>query len=184
MRRTCHGDHGGKTSLSVRCLEAYLATWNRLYGSEHIALRLGNVYGPRQMPHGEAGVVSIFMGLLRDSGVPTIFGDGAQTRDYVYVADVVQAALLALEGSGGVFNIGTGVETSVIDLYASIEAATGIRRQPRSAPARLGELQRSVLDAALARRQLGWEPAHSLGDGLAETWDWICGLDTMAGDST
>jgi len=153
--------------------EDYLGTWNRLYGTRHVSLRLGNVYGPRQMPHGEAGVVAIFMGLLHDGGTPTIFGDGSQTRDYVYVGDVVEAMLLASERDGGTFNIGTGIETSVIHLYRAIEAAANIAREPDYAPARLGEVQRSVLDASLAERELGWRPSHLLADGLSRTWDWI-----------
>jgi UDP-glucose 4-epimerase len=154
--------------------EEYLATWNRLYETEHVSLRFGNVYGPRQAPHGEAGVVAIFMGLLRGSGTPKIFGDGRQTRDYVYVGDVARAVLLALghEG-GGVYNVGTGVETSVLDLYEAIERASGIERKPTFEPPRLGELQRSVLDISLAERELGWKPEHTLADGLAETWAWV-----------
>jgi UDP-glucose 4-epimerase len=158
---------------SKLCGEEYLATWNRLYGTEHVALRLGNVYGPRQMPHGEAGVVAIFMGLLRDGGTPTIFGEGLQTRDYVYVGDVVDAMLRALEQDGGIYNVGTGVETSVVGLYDAIRAASGVDREPAFAPARLGELQRSVLDASLAERELGWRPEHTLAGGLAATWEWI-----------
>jgi len=155
------------------CGEEYLATWNRLYGTEHVALRLGNVYGPRQMPHGEAGVVAIFMGLLRDGGTPTIFGEGLQTRDYVYVGDVVGAMLRAVAQDGGVFNVGTGVETSVVGLFDAIRVACGIDREPGFAPARLGELQRSVLDTSLAERELGWRPERTLADGLAATWEWI-----------
>jgi UDP-glucose 4-epimerase len=155
------------------CGEEYLATWNRLYGTTHVSLRLGNVYGPRQMPHGEAGVVAIFMGLLRAGATPTIFGDGSQTRDYVYVGDVANAMLLALGRDGGVYNVGTGVETSVVGLYDAIRAATGVGREPAFAPSRLGELQRSVLDPSLAERELGWRPERSLADGLAATWDWI-----------
>jgi len=155
------------------CGEEYLATWNRLYGTEHVALRLGNVYGPRQMPHGEAGVVAIFMGLLRDGGTPTIFGEGLQTRDYVYVGDVVDAMLRAVAQDGGVFNVGTGVETSVVGLFDAIRSACGIDREPAFAPARLGELQRSVLDTSLAERELGWRPERTLADGLASTWEWI-----------
>jgi UDP-glucose 4-epimerase len=158
---------------SKLCGEEYLATWNRLYGTGHVTLRLGNVYGPRQEPHGEAGVVAIFMGLLHDGGTPTIFGDGRQTRDYVFVGDVVDAMLSALGRSGGVFNVGTGVETSVLELYAGIERASGIDRPAQFAEARLGELQRSVLDISLAGRELGWRPAHTLADGLAATWAWI-----------
>jgi len=158
---------------SKLCGEEYLSTWNRLHGTRHVSLRFGNVYGPRQEPHGEAGVVAIFMGLLRDGGTPTIFGEGLQTRDYVYVGDVVNAMLRALSRDGGVYNVGTGVETSVVGLYDAIRAASGIDREPAFAQARLGELQRSVLDASLAERALGWRPEHTLADGLAATWEWI-----------
>jgi UDP-glucose 4-epimerase len=158
---------------SKLCGEEYLATWNRLHDASHVSLRLGNVYGPRQHPHGEAGVVAIFMGLLGNGGTPTIFGDGSQTRDYVYVGDVASAMLLALARDGGVYNVGTGVETSVVGLFDAIRAASGVDREPTFAPARLGELQRSVLDPVLAARELGWRPERSLADGLAATWDWI-----------
>ena len=161
---------------SKLCGEEYLATWNRLYSASHVSLRLGNVYGPRQMPHGEAGVVAIFMGLLRDGGTPTIFGDGSQTRDYVYVGDVVDAFVRASGNDGGVFNIGTGTETSVVELYRAIGAATGIAREPAAAPARLGELRRSVLDPSLAERELRWRAGHSLAEGLAETWSFISSM--------
>ena len=159
---------------SKLCGEEYLATWNRLYGTEHVSLRFANVYGPRQEPHGEAGVVAIFMGLLHGGrGTPKIYGDGSQTRDYVFVADVARAMLAGLESSGGVFNVGTGVETSVIELYDAIQRASGITREAAFAEARLGELQRSVLDISLAERELGWRPEHSLDDGLARTWAWV-----------
>jgi UDP-glucose 4-epimerase len=160
---------------SKLCGEEYLATWNRLYGTGHVSLRFGNVYGPRQEPHGEAGVVAIFMGLLRDGGTPRIYGDGRQTRDYVFVRDVVRAMLAAAGHDGGVFNIGTGTETSVLELYEAIERAAGIEIPPEFAEGRLGELQRSVLDVSLAERELGWRAEHSLDDGLAETWRWIEG---------
>jgi UDP-glucose 4-epimerase len=150
--------------------EEYLATWNRLHGTTHVTLRLGNVYGPRQEPHGEAGVVAIFMGLLHSGGKPTIYGDGTQTRDYVFVGDVVAAMLAAAGHGGGVFNIGTGRETSVVDLYDSVQRAAGIEREARFAEPRLGELQRSVLDVSLAERELGWRAQQSLDEGLAETW--------------
>ena len=158
---------------SKLCGEEYLATWNRLHGSSHVSLRFANVYGPRQVPHGEAGVVAIFMGLLHEGGTPQIYGDGSQTRDYVFVEDVVRAMLLALDSEGGVFNIGTSVETSVLELYDAIQRASGVTRKPAFAEARLGELQRSVLDISLAERELGWRPNHSLEAGLARTWDWI-----------
>lgn len=158
---------------SKLCGEEYLATWNRLYGTRHVSLRFGNVYGPRQEPHGEAGVVAIFMGLLRDGGTPRIYGDGSQTRDYVYVGDVVAAMTTALDRDAtGVLNIGTGTETSVLELYDAIQESSGIRRPPEHAPSRLGELQRSVLDASLAGRELDWQP-RSLAAGLADTWSWV-----------
>ena len=153
--------------------EEYLATYNRLYETGHVSLRFGNVYGPRQDPHGEAGVVAIFMSLLREGGTPRIFGDGRQTRDYVYVGDVVAATLAAGGRAGGPFNVGTGRETSVLDLYERIQAAAGVERVPAFASPREGELQRSVLDPSLARAELGWEPRLSLDEGLAATWAWI-----------
>jgi UDP-glucose 4-epimerase len=159
---------------SKLCGEEYLATWNRLDGTSHVSLRLGNVYGPRQEPHGEAGVVAIFMGLLNEGGTPKIYGDGRQTRDYVYVADVVRAMLAALgRDAGGVFNIGTGAETSVLELYEAVQRVTGSRRDAALAPARPGELQRSVLNVSLAERELGWRPRQSLDGGLSETWRWL-----------
>jgi UDP-glucose 4-epimerase len=158
---------------SKLCGEEYLATWNRLHGTRHVSLRFGNVYGPRQEPHGEAGVVAIFMGLLRDGGTPKIFGDGSQTRDYVYVGDVVAGVLAALGRGGGPYNVGTGTETSVVGLYDAIQRAAGVRREPELAEARFGELQRSVLDVSLAAHDLGWRPQHSLDEGLAATWRWM-----------
>lgn len=158
---------------SKLCSEEYLATWNRLHGTRHVSLRFANVYGPRQEPHGEAGVVAIFMGLLHEGGTPRIYGDGSQTRDYVFVEDAVGAMLVAFESDGGVFNVGTGVETSVLGLYDAIQRATGVTREPAFAEARLGELQRSVLDTSLAERELGWRPSSSLDEGLARTWAWI-----------
>jgi UDP-glucose 4-epimerase len=158
---------------SKLCGEEYIATWNRLYGTNHVTLRLGNVYGSRQEPHGEAGVVAIFMGALRDGGTPRIYGDGRQTRDYVHVADVVRAMLAALEADGGVFNVGTGIETSVLELYEAIAGVTGIEREPELVPARPGELQRSVLEVSLAARELGWHAERTLDAGLAYTWGWL-----------
>jgi len=153
--------------------EEYLSTYNRLHGAHHVALRYGNVYGPRQDPHGEAGVVAIFMGLLLDGGTPRIYGDGRQTRDYVFVADIVDATLAAVDHGGGVLNVGTGRETSVLELYDAITAAAGTRPEPELAPARLGELQRSVLDPELAARELGWRAQRPLDEGLRATWEWM-----------
>jgi UDP-glucose 4-epimerase len=153
--------------------EEYLATYNRLHGTSHVALRLANVYGPRQDPHGEAGVVAIFLRKLARGESPRIFGDGSQTRDYVYVGDVVRAGLACLGRGGGVFNVGTGIETSVVELYADCRAVAGSTLEAELAPARLGELQRSVLDAGLAERELGWRPETTLEQGLRATWEWI-----------
>jgi len=153
--------------------EEDLAAYNRLYDSAHVSLRYANVYGPRQDPHGEAGVVAIFMSALREGRTRRIFGDGSQTRDYVYVGDVAEATLLAAEHGGGVFNVGTGRETSVRELYDRVQRVAGAERDPELADARPGELQRSVLDPSLAARELGWTAKHSLDEGLAKTWAWI-----------
>jgi UDP-glucose 4-epimerase len=153
--------------------EEYVQAYNRLHDSGHVVLRYGNVYGPRQDPHGEAGVVAIFMNRLRDGQAPRIFGDGSQTRDYVYVADVARATVAALDADDGVYNVGTGRETSVTELLAAIQKVTGTQAEPELADARPGELQRSVLDVRRAAEELGWRPDHDLGRGLAETWAWI-----------
>jgi UDP-glucose 4-epimerase len=158
---------------SKLCGEEYLGTWNRLYEASHVSLRYGNVYGPRQDPHGEAGVVAIFLGKLAEGETPRIFGDGRQTRDYVFVGDVARATLAAAGQPGGVFNVGTGRETSVIELYSACRAVSGADTDPEFAPPRLGELQRSVLDVSLAERVLGWRPERTLEEGLQETWDSI-----------
>lgn len=152
--------------------EEYLATWNRLYGTRHVALRYGNVYGPRQDPHGEAGVVAIFFNTFRNGEAPVIYGDGRQTRDYVYAVDVARATLAA-ERLEGVFNIGTGTETSVVELYDVCRRVAGVETEPELAAPRLGELQRSVLDRSLAERELGWRPEHDLESGLRATWRWF-----------
>jgi UDP-glucose 4-epimerase len=157
--------------ISKLCGEHYVDLYNRLYGTRHVTLRYGNVYGPRQDPHGEAGVVAIFFGRLVAGDVPLIFGDGLQTRDYVYVADVVRAnlAALAYDGPHSVFNVGTGQETSVVDLLAGCQAAAGTRIEPEHRPPRLGELQRSALDVSRAADALGWRAEVSMDDGLAAT---------------
>jgi UDP-glucose 4-epimerase len=152
--------------------EQYLAVYNRLHGCGHVSLRYGNVYGPRQDPHGEAGVVAIFLGrLARDEGL-RVYGDGHQTRDYVYVEDVV-GATLAAQGRTGVFNVGTGTETSVLELADVCGRVAGIELSLAFEPARAGELGRSVLDPALAERELGFRAQTSLEQGLAATWEFI-----------
>ncbi len=153
------------------CAEQYLELENRLYGTRHVVLRYGNVYGPRQDPHGEAGVVAIFFGRLVDGGTPLVFGDGRQTRDYVYVGDVVAANLAAAAYDGDVtaFNIGTGTETDVVQLLSLSQAVAGTSVEPEHRPPRLGELQRSCLDWGLAQRELGWRPQVAMEQGLAQT---------------
>jgi UDP-glucose 4-epimerase len=153
--------------------EEYLRTYNRLHGSIHVALRYGNVYGPRQDPHGEAGVVAIFLGALASGESPRIFGEGHQTRDYVYVGDVARGTLQALGQEGGVFNVGTGTETSVLELCDLCRRVAGSELEATHAPARLGEIERSVLDASRAAEQLGFMAFVDLEDGLQATWGWI-----------
>jgi UDP-glucose 4-epimerase len=153
--------------------EEYLATYNRLHGSAHTSLRFGNVYGPRQDPHGEAGVVAIFLGRLANGEAPHVFGDGRQQRDYVFVEDAVAATLAALEGPAGVFNVGTGAATSVIDLLAACLRVSGVDVEAVFDPPRLGELQRSVLDPTLAERELGFRARMAFVDGIAATWNSI-----------
>ncbi|MDA8381081.1 MAG: GDP-mannose 4,6-dehydratase [Actinomycetota bacterium] len=152
----------------------YLAAYRELYAIEFCALALANVYGPRQDPHGEAGVVAIFARRLLDGAECTIFGDGEQTRDFVYVDDVVDAFVRAGErGSGLVANVGTGVEVSVNELYATMARAAGSDTPPRLAPARAGELRHSSLDSSRAEIHLGWRSWTALDAGvravLAET---------------
>jgi UDP-glucose 4-epimerase len=153
--------------------EEYLATWNRLHGTRHVALRLGNVYGPRQDPHGEAGVVAIFLSRIRDGHAATIYGDGSQTRDYVFSGDVARAFVGSVGAEGGVFNVGTGEETSVVALWDACLAAAGKEATAANGPARLGELQRSCLDPGRAERTLHWRAEVPLSTGLRDTWEWI-----------
>jgi UDP-glucose 4-epimerase len=151
--------------------EEYLAGWNRLYGTSHVSLRFANVYGPRQQPELEGGVIAIFLDRMADDAATRIFGDGAQTRDFVYVGDVVQALLAAVGSDGGVFNVGTGLETSINELHAFCRAVTGSTREPEYAPARPGDALRSVVDPSRAARELGWRAEASLQEGLRATWE-------------
>jgi UDP-glucose 4-epimerase len=153
--------------------EEYIRSYNRLYDTRHIALRYGNVYGPRQDPHGEAGVVAIFLGALARGEQAKIFGDGLQTRDYVYVGDVARATTSTLGQDRGVYNVGTGRETSVVELYELCTRVAGSDAAAEHVPARLGELNRSFLDPGLAARELGFTAMVELVDGLRATWDWI-----------
>jgi UDP-glucose 4-epimerase len=151
--------------------EAYFATWNALHGASHVVLRFGNVYGPRQLPKLEGGVVAIFVDRLRAGEGVTIYGDGQQVRDFVYVGDVVDAVLASLGHGGGVFNVGTGTPTSVNELFEACCRVAGVEARPEHAEPRPGDLRRSVLDVSRAGRELGWRPRTSLDDGLALTWE-------------
>lgn len=161
--------------------EYYLAAYARLYGIEVVSLRYANVYGPRQNPHGEAGVVAIFGERLRTGRPLTVFGDGSQTRDYVYVGDVARANLAATawavpqvtEIDSFAFNVGTGVETSVNDLARKMIGVSGVEAPIEYAPARAGELRRSALDSSKAYRLWGWKPEVTLEEGLKRTYRWI-----------
>src|SRR5215213_2791211 len=154
--------------------EGYVALYKRLYGLSGVSLRLGNVYGPRQDPLGEAGVIAIFCGKLLDGGRPTVFGDGRQTRDYIYVGDVVAAALAAAESEAtGAINVGTGIETDVLELAARLGELGGRDFEPEFSPPREGEVQRISIDPARAGAELGWKAEMGLADGLRVTLDSI-----------
>jgi UDP-glucose 4-epimerase len=149
--------------------EAYLTTWREAHGIPHAICRLGNVYGPRQSPHGEAGVVAIFSHHLWRGDPPTLFGFGKPTRDYVHVHDVAHA-LLAAMGRPGVFNVSTGIETPVAGILELLRGAAQVRVEAQLAPLRAGELERSCLDPSRAHQQLGWQARIELADGLSETY--------------
>jgi len=156
--------------------EGYVSLYERLYGLSGVSLRLGNVYGPRQDPLGEAGVIAIFCGLLKEEGRrPTVFGDGKQTRDYIYVGDVVSAALAAGESDAtGAINIGTGKETDVLELINSLKAISGNESfDPEFAPERTGEVQQITIDASRAESELGWRAEMGLDEGLRVTLNSI-----------
>ncbi len=155
--------------------EGYLGLYERLYGLSTVALRLGNVYGPRQDPLGEAGVIAIFCGKLRAGERPLVFGDGKQTRDYIYVGDVVAAALSAAGSeTTGPINIGTGVETDVLELARALGELGGSENfEPELAPPRPGEVQRISIDPTRAERELSWRAEMDLTDGLRLTLDSI-----------
>jgi UDP-glucose 4-epimerase len=158
---------------SKHTVEHYLYIWKLLHGLDYTVLRYPNVYGPRQNPHGEAGVNAIFIGLMLAGQRPRIFGTGEQVRDYLYVADVVAANEIALtRGSGEMVNLGTGIGTSVLDIVNELNRILGTRIEPIFEAPRPGEVQRIYLDASRARAVLGWEPKVSFADGLARTVDW------------
>jgi UDP-glucose 4-epimerase len=155
--------------------EAYLFFYKVEYRIDYLALRFGNVYGPRQDPHGEAGVVAIFCGRILDGQPVTIYGDGTQTRDYVYVGDVVRAVVAAgkSSASGIAVNVGTGIETDVNDLYSTLASIADFPTKAEHAAARPGEQKRSVISPARAGKELGWRPEKKLADGLEETFKYF-----------
>ena len=158
---------------SKHALEHYLYLWKQLHGLDYTVLRYPNVYGPRQNPLGEAGVNAIFIGLMLHAKRPRIFGTGEQLRDYVYVADVVEANVLALErGSGEMVNIGSGIGVSVNQIFRELKSLLGFEGEPIHEAPRPGEVQRIYLDAARAERVLGWRPRTPFRDGLAKTIAW------------
>lgn len=159
--------------VSKRAGELYLSYYHQAFGLPYIALRYANVYGPRQSAHGEAGVVAIFLSLLLSGKTPLINGDGKQTRDYVYVGDVVAANVAALESPYvGQINIGTGVETDVVTIFEHLRNAVGSQVKAPHGPAKTGEQRRSCLDARRAGETLGWRPQVALADGLKRTADF------------
>jgi UDP-glucose 4-epimerase len=161
--------------VSKVAAERYLECWAGLTGGRVLSLRLANVYGPRQNPLGEAGVIAIFCHRLLRGEPCVVNGDGGQTRDYVYVEDVADAVARALArpDATGVVNIGTGIETSVTELYRRLARAAGVERAAEHGPARPGEQRRSLLDASRAKALLGWTPATAIDDGLAKTFTWF-----------
>ena len=160
--------------IAKYCAECYIGLYNRLHATSHSVMRLANVYGPRQDPAGEAGVITIFCASALASAQPTIYGDGTQTRDYVYVGDVVTSFLAAADrGRPGTWNIGTGVEVSVLDLVEIIAGIAGREMTPVFAPARPGELARSVLAVDRAAGELGWRAATPLAEGIRRVYEWI-----------
>jgi UDP-glucose 4-epimerase len=159
--------------IAKKCGEEYLAGWNRIHGSSHVALRFGNVYGPRQDAGLEGGVVAIFLERMAGGDETVIFGDGAQSRDFVYVGDVVGALIAAVGRGGGPYNVGTGEDTTVAQLHAACAAVAGSPAGARHEEARLGDVLRSALDATLIERELGWRAQVPLDEGLRRTWAWM-----------
>ena len=162
--------------VAKKAVGDYLYYYRRQRGLEYTVLALANIYGPRQDPHGEAGVVAIFSNRLLDRERPVIYGDGSQTRDFVYVDDVADAFVRATEKGGGLtLNIGTGVETSVQQLYDVMCRLTGFREPAQYAPPRTGELARNALDASRAELHIGWKPFTSIEEGVARTLEYFKG---------
>lgn len=158
---------------SKYAIEKYLGYYNSVHGFDYVALRYANVYGPRQNPHGEAGVVAIFCNRILSGQSCTVFGDGGQTRDYVYVEDIAKANLQSLDAPVGSYNIGTGLETSVNDLISALKKSSGTDFEVYYGEERPGEVQSISLEALQAEKILGWKPNVELEEGIQKTWDWF-----------
>lgn len=160
--------------VSKYAVECYLRAAQEAWGFQYVVLRYANVYGPRQDPLGEAGVIAVFTSAMLQGEVPHIFGDGEQTRDYVYVRDVVAANLAAMDGPAlRTYNVGTGVETSVCKLFEDLAATIGFTQQPIHDDPRPGEVRRTMVDASRLAKDTGWRPQYDLGTGLRETVEWF-----------
>jgi len=159
--------------IAKKCGEEYLLGWNRIHGTTHVPLRFANVYGPRQDAGLEGGVVAIFLERMARGDATTIYGDGGQSRDFVYVDDVVAAMLATVGKSGGPYNVGTGEDTTIAQLHEAAATVSGAEAEPRFEAARLGDVTRSVLDVSRIRHELGWSAEVSLSDGLHRTWAWM-----------
>ena len=155
--------------LAKRSAEVYVEGWNRIFGTRHVTLRFANVYGPRQSASLEGGVIAIFLERLAAGEPTTINGDGSITRDFVHVDDVVRALLAAVGRAGGVFNVGTGIETTIADLHRLCERAVGVVAPPSFGHPRAGDAQRSVLDTSAATRELGFTASVRLAEGIVAT---------------
>ena len=158
--------------IAKKCGEEYLAGWNRIHGTSHVSLRFANVYGPRQDAGLEGGVVAIFLERMARGEETLIYGDGGHSRDFVYVDDIVDALLAAVGRSGGPFNVGSGIDTTIAELHAASATVSGSGSEPEYRDARLGDVRRSVLDPSRIGHELGWSARVPLEDGLARTWTW------------
>jgi UDP-glucose 4-epimerase len=172
---------GSPYGVTKKAINDYLHYYREIKGLEYTSLALANIYGPRQDPHGEAGVIAIFSGNLLDKQRPTIYGDGEQTRDFVYVDDAVDAFVRATDkGSGLVVNIGTGIQTSVQQLFDTMARMTSFSEPAKYAPPRTGELRQMALDPGRAAIHLGWKPWTTVDEGLARTLDWFKAMRAAA----
>ena len=174
VKETYRGTPDSPYGISKKVLHDYLAFYRKAHGINFTVLALANVYGPRQDPTGEAGVVAIFLGAMLTGKQPVIFGDGKQTRDFVHVSDIVDAFARAVgRGSGTIFNIGTAVETNVLELWDACARSVDYTGEIQFAPPRLGELERIALDFSRAKRKSDWTPRMSLDAGIADTAAWV-----------